>query len=86
MTYTVSFRKSALKALKSMPIETRQKMIRELELIALNPFAYRGDWKPLKGSDLWRLRVGGWRAICELQKGQLVLLVVKVGSRGDIYK
>jgi len=86
MTYTVSFRKSALKALKSMPIEIRQKMIRELELIALNPFAYRGDWKPLKGSDLWRLRVGGWRAICELQKGQLVLLVVKVGSRGDIYK
>lgn len=58
----------------------------ELDAIAMNPSAYRGEWKPLMGSDLWRLRVGDWRAICDLRNGELVLLVVKIGPRGDVYQ
>ena len=57
-----------------------------LELIAEDPKAYQGDWKRLSGSPYWRLRVGGYRAICDLQENQLVLLVVNAGPRGDIYK
>ena len=58
----------------------------ELGAIAMDPSAYRGDWKPLAGSDLWRLRVSDWRAICDLRNGALILLVVKIGPRGDIYQ
>ena len=57
-----------------------------LELIAEDPKAYQGDWKRLSSSPYWRLRVGGYRAICDLQENQLVLLVVNAGPRGDIYK
>jgi len=57
-----------------------------LKMIAQNPAAYRGDWKPLSDSRYWRLRVGNRRAICEMKDRELILLVLKVGNRGDVYK
>ena len=45
------------------------------------------DIKPLKGhDDLLRLRVGGYRIIYSVDNGQLVVYVIDVDSRGDIYK
>ena len=80
------YRKSAVKALARMPRGPRQKMLKALRAIARNPGGYRGDWKPLSGSDFWRLRVDGYRAICEIRQQQLVLPVLKVGPRRDTYK
>jgi len=80
------FAKPALKALLKMPSGIARRMRTELGRVATDPAAYRGDWKPLQGSDLWRLRVGDWRAICEIRDGELVLLVVKISPRGDAYK
>lgn len=80
------FAKSAAKGLARMPHGVARRMLGELKAIAANPGAYRGDWKPLQGSPFWRLRVGDWRAICDVQRGELVLLVVKVAPRGEVYK
>lgn len=45
------------------------------------------DIKPLKGhDDLLRLRVGGYRIIYSVDNGQLVVYVIDVDNRGDIYK
>jgi mRNA interferase RelE/StbE len=57
-----------------------------LKEVAKNPDRYIGDWKPLKGEPFWRLRQGSYRAICSVDDGKLVLLVLKVGPRGDVYK
>lgn len=84
---TIRFSKSAAKAMHKMPKVIAARMLSELRVIAASPAAYRGDWKPLQGADdLWRLRVGGWRALCEVRNDELVLLVVKVAARGDAYK
>lgn len=83
---SLRFAKSAAKVLGRMPAGVAQRMLQELKAIAENPNGYRGDFKPLAGTTLWRLRVGDWRAICDRQEDALVLLVVKIGSRGDIYK
>ncbi len=80
------YRKAALKALARMPKGVRGRMIAALRSIARNPAGYRGDWKPLAGSEYWRLRIGGYRAICEVREDRLLLLVLKTGPRGDIYK
>ena len=69
-----------------MPRKTAGRMVSELELIATDPRNYLGDWKMLSGSSYWRLRVGQYRAICDLRDDELVLLVVNAGPRGDIYK
>ena len=44
--------------------------------------------KPLKGSsqDFWRYRVGNYRIICDVRDEALIVLVVKVGHRKEIYR
>jgi len=69
-----------------MPRKTAARMVDELEQIADDPMNYSGDWKKLAGSSYWRLRVGQYRAICDLRDDNLVLLVVNTGPRGDVYK
>ncbi len=53
----------------------------QLDRVASDPAAYRGDWKPLQGSNFWRLRVGDWRSICEVSDAELVLLVLKIAPK-----
>lgn len=72
--------------LARMPQGIAHRMLDELKTIAADPAAYRGDWKPLQGSPFWRLRVGDWRAVCDLQRGELISLVMKVAQRGDAYQ
>ncbi|MDA8164749.1 MAG: type II toxin-antitoxin system RelE/ParE family toxin [Desulfobacteraceae bacterium] len=80
--YTIRFSKQALKARASMLPTIADRIDRELTA----PAAYRGDWKPLQGSPFWWLRVGGWRAICEIVDHHLIIFVLKIGPRGDVYK
>jgi len=69
-----------------MPRKISGRILDELEQIAADPSNYSGDWKKLAGSNYCRLRLGRYRAICDIRGGELVLLVINVGPRGDIYK
>ncbi len=43
----------------------------------------------LKGSELgdfWRYRVGDWRIICELKDDQILVTVLKIGNRREVYR
>lgn len=42
----------------------------------------------LKGmpEKIWRYRVGDYRVLCEIQDGKLVVLVVEIGHRSDVYR
>lgn len=84
--FTVRYHKQAMKVLARMPHSVAADIMSELGLVAKNPSAYRGDWKPLAGAPFWRLRVGSWRAVCEFRNNELVLFVLKIGARGDVYK
>ncbi|MBU0501569.1 MAG: type II toxin-antitoxin system RelE/ParE family toxin [Gammaproteobacteria bacterium] len=85
--YRLEYKKKAAKALAKLePIGLRQKIRDELRKVASNPGQYEGDWKELKGTEYHRLRLGGYRAICELVDDKLILWVLDVGARGDIYK
>lgn len=84
--FKLIFKKSALKSLRKIPRTQALKLQSELETIAKAPYAYKGDWKQMKGEPYWRLRQGSYRAICSIDGGELVILVLKVGSRGDVYK
>ena len=84
--FTLRFAKPALKILIKMPSGIAGRMRIELARVAADPSTYHGDWKPLQGSTFWRLRVGDWRAICDVRDDELVLLVLKIATRGDVYK
>jgi mRNA interferase RelE/StbE len=84
--FTIKYSKQANKTRTKMPKGIAERIDAELESIATDPFSYQGDWKPLQGSPFWRLREGGWRAICEIINNELIIYVLKIRSRGDVYK
>lgn len=84
--YKIKYKKSAAKGLNKLPAKQAIQVVDTLKKVAVDPHGYRGDWKPLSGSKYWRLRVGRYRAICDLFEQELVLLVLNVGARGDVYK
>jgi len=84
--YSIAYSKEATKSLLRMPRNT-VKLIREkLELISDDPFGDHPNVKRLQGREGYRLRVGDWRVIYKIQSEQLVIMVVKVASRGEVYK
>jgi len=74
----LSYTRRTLKGLAKLPRAVRARLQRELVAVAADPLHYRGDWKRLRGSPYWRLRVGRYRAICALQEGEIRLLVLKI--------
>jgi mRNA interferase RelE/StbE len=84
--YSIKYSKQANKTKNKMPQGIAQRIETELDTIAINPTTYQGDWKPLQRSPFWRLRVGSWRAICQIIDNELIIYVLKIGSRGDVYK
>ena len=57
---------------------------KKVEEVAADPFAAR-NVKKLTDCPGYRLRVGDWWIIYDLDDGALVLLVIKLGPRGDVY-
>jgi len=84
--YAIKYSKQAVKIKIKMPRDVSQKIDAALDIIATDPAGYQGDWKRLQGTPFWRLRVGAWRVICEIAKKELIVYVLKIGSRGDVYK
>jgi mRNA interferase RelE/StbE len=67
-----------------IPKADRKRIVDVVERLAANPL--RG--KPLKGrwEGLRRIRVGVYRIIYALRKAELTILVLRIGSRGDVYR
>ena len=79
--YKVIIEKAAVKFLREQP---RQQQERLLEAIYAIP---KGNIKPLQGfKEIYRLRVGNYRVIYRIKNDELLILVLKIGNRGDIYK
>jgi len=62
----------------------RERIIGALMDLEVNPF--NQDVKTLRGRPEWRLRVGRWRLILRVDKENLVIVALSLGSRGDVYK
>ena len=84
--YEVVFTKQALRSLRRIPRNIAMLIREKLEQLAEDPYAPNNNVTKLVGRPGYRLRVGDWRVIYELQDGQLILLVIKIGPRGEVYE
>jgi mRNA interferase RelE/StbE len=84
--YSVVFTKRAYKSLRRMPGNTVRLIRDRLEQIAVAPYKRHNNVTKLQGRPGYRLRVGDWRVIYEVQDDKLIILVLKVGPRGDVYR
>jgi mRNA interferase RelE/StbE len=82
--HSIRYTSDALKALRRMPRNTVDLIRRKIQEVAVDPATSR-NVKKLKGRDGYRLRVGDWRIVYDLDNGVLVLIVIEIGPRGSIY-
>ena len=85
MNYKVEFASRAIKDLRSIPRSYQGKIIDKAESLAENPYP-RGCLK-LKGlqEELWRIRVGDYRILYQVDDSVEVIDIRKIGHRKDIY-
>lgn len=85
MAWTVVVEAAARKILRRLPEKTRERLLRALILLEADPFA--GDVKKLAAMErTWRLRVGEYRIVYEVDNGRLIVLVVRIADRRDAYR
>ncbi len=84
--YTIEFTKQAYKTIRKLPQEVVKRMRRKIDQIAADPYANHGNVTKLQNRPGYRLRIGDWRVIYDIREDELIILVLKVGSRGDIYR
>lgn len=84
MKYRVQIEKPAEKFIRKLPKPEKDRVLHAISLLP-----EIGDIKKLQGPKsrgLYRLRVGNYRILYSVDHGQLVVIVVDAGNRGEIYK
>jgi mRNA interferase RelE/StbE len=81
--YDVIFSDNAFRQLEKLDKGVQERIIKTLERIRLRPEAYVTR---LIGEEGYKLRIGDYRAILDLEEDKLLILIIKVGHRKNIHK
>lgn len=84
MRYAVRFKPSADRELRKLPKDVQARIGAKLGRLADDPFA--PGVEKLKGDEGFRARVGDYRIIFDLLHAELVILVIRVGHRREVYR
>ncbi|HMC12621.1 MAG TPA: type II toxin-antitoxin system RelE/ParE family toxin [Pirellulaceae bacterium] len=83
MSYQLFIHRSAEKALTAIPKDDHDAVMNAIVELANNPRPHR--CKKLVDRDGWRIRVGSYGVIYEIDDSRRTVTIVKVGHRRDIY-
>ena len=86
MRFTLRFSRQAHKFLEKQPPDVRNRIRAALLELATDPLANR-QVKRLVGTDaLLRLRVGDFRVVFSIEQEELLILIIAIGNRRDVYR
>jgi mRNA interferase RelE/StbE len=88
LIWSVEFDDAAAKELRKLNRQAQQEILRYLRERITTDEDPRRFGKPLSRdlAGLWRYRVGNYRLVCDIEDEKVVVLVVRVGHRKDVYK
>ncbi len=84
MKFTIKIKRNAQKALAKIPSNDQKNIIEAIYELAEKPLP--SNCKKLKGKEAWRIRIGNYRVIYEIENNQLLIFVIEIGHRKEIYK
>lgn len=84
MKYVVKLKPSVKKQLKRLDKKQAERILVKIYLLTDDPFPNASE--PMVGRDAYRLRVGDYRIIYEVHNQELLVQVIRVGHRKDVYK
>jgi mRNA interferase RelE/StbE len=83
--YQIEFSKPAEKRLAKLPTKTRRRIADKIDGLAQEPRPH-GVEKLETEEDLYRIRVGDYRIIYSIEDRRLLVLVLDIGDRKDVYR
>jgi mRNA interferase RelE/StbE len=88
LAWTVDYTETARKQLRKFDKQVARRILDFLDERVATSEEPRSMGKALTGplGNFWRYRVGEYRIICDIQDGQLRVLVVQIGNRREIYR
>ncbi|WP_431856710.1 type II toxin-antitoxin system RelE family toxin [Azospirillum sp.] len=84
--YAIHYSREAARTLRRMPRNVATTIRGKVEGVAADPHAPNNNVKALVGRPGFRLRVGDWRVIYDLDDGLRILAVERVAPRGGVYE
>jgi mRNA interferase RelE/StbE len=84
--YSIDYSKASRKAMKSMPRNTARLVMEKIESLAVDPYAPNNYVRKLTNHPGYRLRVGDWRVVYLIHEQELVIVVVRIAPRGEVYQ
>lgn len=86
--YNVEYTERAIKSLKKLDKQTRKLIVAWIDknLVGCENPRIHGKGLVQNKSGQWRYRVGDYRLICEIKDNEIIILVLEIGQRKDIYK
>lgn len=85
MTYRIEVAPGAIRQLRKLEPSARRRVQAAIELLAEQPRP-SGAKKLVGGDGEWRVRTGDYRVVYEVRDDVLLVLVVAIGDRRDIYQ
>jgi mRNA interferase RelE/StbE len=82
--YSILFRRSVLKDLEVLPKKDVQRIMEAIRALAVDPRPQQSQ--KLSGREQYRLRQGAYRILYAIQDDVLIVTVVKVGHRREVYR
>lgn len=82
--YSIEIKKSAVKEIKNLPAKDLKKVLTRIESLAQNPRP--AESIKLSGEEKYRLRCGNYRILYLIEEMVLIIYVVKIGHRKDVYQ
>ena len=82
--YSILFRRSVLKDLEVLPKKDVQRIMEAIRALAVDPRPQQSQ--KLSGREQYRLRQGTFRILYVIQDDVLIVTVVKVGHRREVYR
>lgn len=84
--FEIEYSKAARKALKAMPRNTARLIMEKIEALSADPIASNNNVKKLTNHPGYRLRIGDWRVVYTIHEQALLIAVVRIAPRGDVYQ
>jgi len=85
--YRVRFRRSARKEFLDLPVRIQDKIVEALSFLSENPYTDLLRIKKPRGPEkLYRIRIADYRLVYTVESSELIVIVVKIGHRGEIYR
>ena len=82
--YKVLIKPSAIKELKKIPKKDLPEVTRKIEALAVDP--YPPGCEKLAAQNSFRIRQGSYRIIYTIEDDKLIVIVIKIGHRRDVYR